>query len=60
MKVKLDLSNYATKSDFKKTTGVDVSKFAEKVDLASSKSNVDNLDINELKKYAKWFEQFKK
>ena len=30
MKVELDLSNYATKSDLKNATGVDTSKFAKK------------------------------
>ena len=29
--------------------GVDTSKFAKKVDLGSSKSNVDKLDIDKLK-----------
>ena len=33
LKVELDLSNYATKADLKNTTGVNTSKFAEKVDL---------------------------
>ena len=37
MKVELDLSNYATKTDLKKTTGVDTSDFAKKVDLANQK-----------------------
>ena len=49
VKVELDLSNYATKADLKNATGVDTSKFAKKVDLANLKSNVDTLDINELK-----------
>ena len=49
VKVKLDLSNYATKTDWKNATGVDTSKFAKKVDLASLKSNVDKLDIDKLK-----------
>ena len=35
MKVKLDLSNYATKADLKIVTGVDTSKFAKKFDLAT-------------------------
>ena len=35
MKVELDLSNYGTKTNLKKATGVDTSNFAEKVDLAS-------------------------
>ena len=30
--VKLELSNYATKADFKNATGVDTSKFGKKVD----------------------------
>ena len=49
MKVELDLSNYATKADLKNSIGVDTSKFAEKVDLANLKSNVDKLDIDKLK-----------
>ena len=41
--------NYATKTDLKNATGVDTSKFAKKVDLASLKSNVEKLDIDKLK-----------
>ena len=41
MKVELDLSNYATKADLKNTTGVETSRFAKRIDLASLKSNVD-------------------
>ena len=41
--------NFATKADLIKATGVDTSKFAKKVDLANLKSNVDKLDIDELK-----------
>ena len=48
MKVKSDLSNYATKADLKNSTGVHISKFAKKINLASLKSNVDKLDINKL------------
>ena len=48
VKVKSDLSNYATKAYFKNATGVDTSKFAKKVDLASLKSNVDRLGIDKL------------
>ena len=44
MKVELDLSNYVTKSDFENAEGVHTSKFAKKVDLAHSKSDVDKLD----------------
>ena len=48
VKVELDLSNYATKSDFKNATGVDTSKFDKQVDLANLKTNVDKLDIAKL------------
>ena len=41
MKVELDLSNYATKSDLKNATGVDTLQFAKEVDLASLKTEVD-------------------
>ena len=37
MKVVLNLSNYATKADIKNAAGVDLSKFAKNVDLASLK-----------------------
>ena len=36
MKVELDLSNYATKANFKNATGIDTSK-SKKVDLAKFK-----------------------
>ena len=49
VKVELDLSNYATKTDLKNATGADTSKFDKKVDLANLKSNVDKLDIDKLK-----------
>ena len=49
MKVELDLSNYATKSDLKNAAGVDTSTFAKKVDLASLKSNIDQQDIDQFK-----------
>ena len=48
----MDLSNYATKSDLKNATGVDTSKCAKKVDLASLKSNVDKSNIYNLKNVA--------
>ena len=38
MKVELESSNYATKSDLKSSASVDTSKFAKMVDLASLKS----------------------
>ena len=49
MKIELDLSNYATKTDLKKATEVDTSSFAKNIDLANLKSDVDKLDIDELK-----------
>ena len=50
VKVELDLSDYATKADLKKATGVDTSSFAKKSDLANFKPDVDKLDIDKLKK----------
>ena len=41
IKVELDLTNYATKSDLKNATGFDTSKIAKDVDFASLKSNID-------------------
>ena len=49
IKVKLDLSNYATKDDVKKITHVDVSSFASKTNLAALKIEVDELDTDKLK-----------
>ena len=49
MKVELDLSNYATKTNLKNATGIDTLSSANKVDLASWKSSVDELDIDKLK-----------
>ena len=43
--VKVDLSNYATKTDLKNATQVDTSNFALKTNLASLKTEVDELDI---------------
>ena len=41
-RVELDFSNYATKSDLEKATAVDTSVFAEKADLATLRSNVND------------------
>ena len=49
VKVELDLSNYATKTDLKNATVVDTSSFAKSVDLANSKSDLDKLDTDKLK-----------
>ena len=48
MKFELDLSNYATKADSKNVTGVDISNFAKKNDLAKLKSKVNKLNIGNL------------
>ena len=46
--VKVDLSNYATKTDLKKLTHVDTLSFALITNLASLKAKVDKLDIEKL------------
>ena len=46
--VKVDLSNYATKTDIKNISHVDTSSFALKTNLASLKTEVDKLDIDKL------------
>ena len=48
IKVKLDLSNYPTKTDLKNVAHVDVSSFASKTNLASLKTEVEGLDILKL------------
>ena len=48
MKVELDLSSYAAKTDLKNVAHVDVSSFALKSNLASLKDAVDKLDIDKL------------
>ena len=45
IKVKIDLSNYATKTDIKNISHVDTSIFALKTNLASLNTEVDKLDI---------------
>ena len=46
--VKVDLSNYATKTDLKDVTYVDTLSFALKTNLASLKTEVAKLDIDKL------------
>ena len=46
--VRVDLSNYATKTDIKNILHVDTSGFALKSSLASLKTEVDKLDIDKL------------
>ena len=49
VKVELDLTNYATKTDLKNITHVDVSNFASKTNLAVLKTEVDKIDTDKLK-----------
>ena len=48
IKVKVDLSNYSTKTDFRNVTHVDTSSFALKTNLAKLKTEVDKSDIHKL------------
>ena len=48
IKVKPDLSNYATKLDIKNISHVDISSFVLKTNLACLKTEVDKLDIDKL------------
>ena len=48
IKGKVDLSNYATKTDLKNVTHVDTSGFALKTNLANFKTEVDKLNIEKL------------
>ena len=49
IKVELDLANYATKTDLKNITHVDVSSLASKTNLAALKTEVDKIDADKLK-----------
>ena len=48
IKVELDLSSYATKTDLKNVTHVDVSSFVSKINLANLKTEKDKIDIANL------------
>ena len=48
IKVKIDLSNYATKTDIKNISHVNTSSFALKTNLSSLKTEFDKLDIDKL------------
>ena len=48
IKVKIHLSNYATKTDIKNISHVDTSSFALKTHLSSLKTEVDKLHIDKL------------
>ena len=49
VKLELDLTNYATKTDLKNITHVDLSSFASKTNLAALKTEVDKTDTDKLK-----------
>ena len=49
VQVELDLTNYATKTDLKNITHVDVSSFAGKTNLAALENEVDKIDTDKLK-----------
>ena len=46
IKVKIDPSNYATKTDIKNISHIDTSRFALNTNLANLKTEVDKLDID--------------
>ena len=48
IKVELNLSSYATKTDLKNVTHVDVSSFTLKTNLANLKTEVNKIDIAKL------------
>ena len=48
IKVKVDFSNYATKTDLKTVTHVDISRFVLKTNLVGLKTEFDKLDIDKL------------
>ena len=49
VKVELDLSTYATKTDLRNVAHVDTSNFTLKSNLASLKTEVDKVDVDKLK-----------
>ena len=58
--VKVDLSNYATKTDLKNVKHFDTSNFALKTNLANLKTEVDKLDIEHQFLLSKLSDQVKK
>ena len=44
--VKVDLSNYAAKTDIKNISHIDTSSFALKTNLANLKNEIDKLDVD--------------
>ena len=49
IKVELDLTKYAKKTDLKNITHTDVSSFATKTNLAALKTKADKIDVDKLK-----------
>ena len=49
IKVEVDLSSYATKTDLKNVTHADASSFASKANLANLKTEVYKIDVDKLK-----------
>ena len=49
IKVELDLTNHATKTDLNNITHVDTSSFASKTNLAALKTEVDKIHVDKLK-----------
>ena len=49
IKVELDLTNDATKTDLKNITHTDVSNFASKNNLSALKTEVDKIEVDKLK-----------
>ena len=49
VKVELDLTNYATKTDLKNITHIDTSSYALKTNLAALKTELDQIDTDKLK-----------
>ena len=49
IKVELDLSSYATKTDLKNVIYVDVTSFVSKTNLTNLKTEVDKIDADKLK-----------
>ena len=47
--VKVDLSNYTTKTDLRNATGIGTSKLALKSNLENLKAEIDKIDIDKLK-----------
>ena len=59
--LKKDLPNHSTKSYVKDPTNFDTSQFAEKDNSANLKSDINELEVDELKKYQlECFKQFEK